>query len=112
MTTVKLNGVVYPIRFSAKALREFGKLTGKIRYADLMNIGSDMTLDDMVAFIYCGVKSGAEKANMELALTLDDFWNALDDDITMIGSAFAAYAEDQPPLDNSEEKKTEIQDVR
>jgi hypothetical protein len=85
-------------------------MTGRTRYADLMNIGSDMTLDDMVAFIYCGVKSGAETAGLLFDLTLEDFWNALDDDMTMIGSAFAAYSEDQPPAQNDEEKKTVNQD--
>lgn len=106
MKAIKIKGVDIPARYSAKALREFGRLTGRERYSDLLNIGTDMTLEDMVTFIYCGLKSGAAYNNIQLEFTVEDVWDAMDEDAGIIGAAFNQYNEDQPPASEEAEKKT------
>ena len=91
-TFVELGGEKYPIKFGFNALRKYSSKT-KTSLQDLDKLGTDMTLDDALTLIYCGVEDGYRAAKQECELTVDDLADLIDGDFDSIGKAMEILAE-------------------
>ena len=82
-TFVELGGEKYPIKFGFNALRKYSRKT-KTTLADLNKIGVNMSLDDALILIYCGIEDGYRAAKQECKLTLDELADKMDGDMEAI----------------------------
>jgi hypothetical protein len=82
-------------------LRKYSSKT-KTSLQDLDKLGTDMTLDDALTLIYCGVEDGYRAAKQECELTIDDLADLIDGDFDSIGKAMEILTEQ---MGGSNEKK-------
>ena len=78
-TFIEINKKKLPIKFGFNALRKYSSKT-KTSLQDLDKLGTDMTLDDALTLIYCGVEDGYRAAKQECELTIDDLADLIDGD--------------------------------
>jgi hypothetical protein len=69
---------------------------------DLDKLGDNMTLDDALTLIYCGIEDGHRAAKQEFNLSVDDLADLVDGDFDSIGKAMEILAEQ---MGGSNEKK-------
>ncbi len=100
-TFIEINKKKLPIKFGFNALRKYSSKT-KTSLQDLDKLGTDMTLDDALTLIYCGVEDGYRAAKQECELTVDDLADLIDGDFDSIGRAMEILAEQ---MGGSNEKK-------
>lgn len=97
---IEINGKSYPVRFSYSAIRSFLMKTG-LALSDLSNV--DKLILHLPILIYAGMDSGAKKAKEKLTMTLEQIEDWIDDDMSNIEKALAAFTDSQPKLDESGE---------
>jgi len=100
-TFIEINKKKLPIKFGFNALRKYSSKT-KTSLQDLDKLGTDMTLDDALTLIYCGVEDGYRAAKQECELTIDDLADLIDGDFDSIGTAMEILTEQ---MGGSNEKK-------
>ena len=91
-TFVELGGEKYPIKFGFNALRKYSKKTGTT-LAQLNNLGTNMSLDDALVLIHCGIEDGYRAAKQECKLTVDDLADLMDGDMEGISRCMEVLAE-------------------
>ena len=91
-TFVKIGKKDLPIKFGFGALAKFSKITNT-SLQDLDKLGTDMTLDDALTLIYCGVEDGYRAAKQDCELSVDDLADLIDGDFDSIGKAMEILAE-------------------
>lgn len=91
-TFIEINKTKYPIKFGFNALRKYSTKTNTT-LQDLDKLGTDMTLDDALNLIYCGIEDGYRAAKQECTLTIDDLADLIDTDYNSIASAMEILAE-------------------
>ena len=100
-TFIEINKKKLPIKFGFNALRKYSSKT-KTSLQDLDKLGTDMTLDDALTLIYCGVEDGYRAAKQECELTIDDLADLIDGECDSIGKAMEILTEQ---MGGSNEKK-------
>ncbi len=70
-TFIEIDKKKYPIKFGFNALRKYSTKTNTT-LQDLDKLGTDMTLDDALTLIYCGVEDGYRAAKQECKISIDD----------------------------------------
>lgn len=91
-TFIEINKKKLPIKFGFNALRKYSSKT-KTSLQDLDKLGTDMTLDDALTLIYCGVEDGYRAAKQECELSIDDLADLIDGDYDSIAKAMEILAE-------------------
>ena len=91
-TFIEINNKKYPIKFGFNALRKYSTKTNTT-LQDLDKLGSDMTLDDALTLIYCGVEDGYRAAKQKCEISIDDLADLIDNDYDSIGKAMEILAE-------------------
>tara|TARA_R110002020_G_scaffold446158_1_gene658350 strand:- start:1127 stop:1480 length:354 start_codon:yes stop_codon:yes gene_type:complete len=84
---IKLGKKDMPISFGFAALRNYSELT-KTSLADLQKLGMEMTLNDALTLLWCGVKDGHRRAKQEFDLSIDDLADCLDGNFDILQTAF------------------------
>ena len=79
-TFVELGGSKYPIKFGFAALRKYSMKTGTT-LNELNKLGADMTLNDALILIHCGIEDGYRAAKQECELSVDDLADKMDGDM-------------------------------
>ena len=79
-TFVELGGSKYPIKFGFNALRKYSMKTGTT-LNELNKLGADMSLNDALILIHCGIEDGYRAAKQECELTVDDLADKMDGDM-------------------------------
>lgn len=102
-TFIEINKIKYPIKFGFNALRKYSSKT-KTSLQDLDKLGSDMTLDDALTLIFCGIEDGYRAAKQNCDLNIDDLADLIDTDFNSIGQAMEILAEQ---MGGNKEKKKE-----
>ena len=102
-TFIEIDKKKYPIKFGFNALRKYSSKT-KTSLQDLDKLGTDMTLDDALNLIYCGIEDGYRAAKQECELSIDDLADLIDGDFDSIGRAMEILAE-QMGGDNEKKPK-------
>ncbi len=83
-TFIEINKEKLPIKFGFNALRKYSSKTNT-SLQDLDKLGVDMTLDDALTLIYCGIEDGYRAAKQECKLSVDDLADLMDGDFDAIG---------------------------
>ena len=83
-TFVKLGGKKYPIKFGFNALRKYSVKTGTT-LAQLNQIGDNMSLNDALILIHCGIEDGYRAAKQKCEISIDDLSDKMDGDMEGIG---------------------------
>ncbi len=91
-TFVELGGEKYPIKFGFNALRKYSKKTGTT-LAGLNSLGADMSLDDALVLIHCGIEDGYRAAKQECKITIDELADKMDGDMDGISRCMEVLAE-------------------
>jgi|TARA_B100001939_G_scaffold347480_1_gene369220 hypothetical protein len=91
-TFIEINKKKLPIKFGFNALRKYSSKT-KTSLQDLDKLGTDMTLDDALNLIYCGIEDGYRAAKQECELSIDDLADLIDGDFDSIGRAMEILTE-------------------
>lgn len=99
---IETNNKRFPVRFGFNALREFSRVTG-MPLASLSNLQHDITLDQAITLVWCGLKDGARKDKMPFKMAVDDVADLMDDDATILEKAFDIFGRQFSP--EQEEKK-------
>ena len=73
-------------------MRKYSSKT-KTSLQDLDKLGTDMTLDDALNLIYCGIEDGYRAAKQECELSIDDLADLIDGDFDSIGRAMEILTE-------------------
>ena len=79
-TFVELGGSKYPIKFGFNALRKYSMKTGTT-LNELNKLGADMSLNDALILIHCGIEDGYRAAKQECELSVDDLADKMDGDM-------------------------------
>ena len=79
-TFVELGGNKYPIKFGFNALRKYSMKTGTT-LNELNKLGVDMSLNDALILVHCGIEDGYRAAKQECKLSVDDLADAMDGDM-------------------------------
>jgi len=80
---VKINGTKHPIKFGFNALRKYSAKTNTA-LSDLDKLGNDMTLEQVLTLVLCGIEDGYRAAKQECKLTLDSLADSIDGDYEAI----------------------------
>ncbi len=91
-TFIEINKEKLPIKFGFNALRKYSKKTNT-KLQDLDKLGADMTLDNALTLIFCGIEDGFRAAKQECKLTVDDLADLIDSDFNSIGKAMEILTE-------------------
>ena len=91
-TFIEINKEKLPIKFGFNALRKYSSKTNT-SLQDLDKLGVDMTLDDALTLIYCGIEDGYRAAKQDCDLSVDDLADLIDGDFDSIGKAMEILAE-------------------
>ncbi len=91
-TFIEINKEKLPIKFGFNALRKYSSKTNT-SLQDLDKLGVDMTLDDALTLIYCGIEDGHRAAKQDCDLSVDDLADLIDGDFDSIGKAMEILAE-------------------
>tara|TARA_R100000541_G_scaffold48563_1_gene55624 strand:+ start:102 stop:425 length:324 start_codon:yes stop_codon:yes gene_type:complete len=91
-TFIEINKQKLPIKFGFNALRRFSSKTNT-SLQDLDKLGTDMTLDDALTLIHCGIEDGHRAAKQECKLNIDDLADIIDGDFDSIGRAMEILAD-------------------
>ena len=91
-TFIEINKKKLPIKFGFNALRKYSSKTNT-KLQDLDKLGVDMTLDNALTLIYCGIEDGYRASKQECKLTVDDLADLIDGDFDSIGKAMEILAE-------------------
>lgn len=105
MQTIKLKDKEYPIRFDFNTLRAFGKLTGINKLSELQNLGDQITLDQTLTLIFCGIKEGCRRENIAFDFTIEQVADYLADESGLIGETMSMFQESRAPVED--EKKSD-----
>ena len=100
-TFIEINKKKLPIKFGFNALRKYSSKTNT-KLQDLDKLGVDMTLDNALTLIYCGIEDGYRASKQECEITVDDLADLIDGDFDSIGKAMEILAEQ---MGGSNEKK-------
>ncbi len=100
-TFIEIDNKKYPIKFGFNALRKYSTKTNTT-LQDLDKLGTDMTLDDALNLIFCGIEDGYRAAKQECEISIDDLADLIDGDFDSIGRAMEILAEQ---MGGSNEKK-------
>ena len=85
-TFIEINENKHPIKFGFNALRKYSKISNT-NLQDLDKLGVNMTLDNALTLIYCGIEDGFRASKQECELTIDDLADLIDTDFGAIGKA-------------------------
>ena len=102
-TFIEINNKKYAIKFGFNALRKYSSKTNT-SLQDLDRLGVDMTLDNALTLIYCGIEDGYRAAKQEFKLTIDDLADLIDTDYKVIARAMEILTEQMGG--GSEKKQT------
>tara|TARA_R110001606_G_scaffold393744_1_gene563978 strand:- start:2102 stop:2431 length:330 start_codon:yes stop_codon:yes gene_type:complete len=91
-TFIEINNKKLPIKFGFNALRKYSSKTNT-SLQDLDRLGVDMTLDNALTLIYCGIEDGYRAAKQEFKLTIDDLADLIDTDYEVIARAMEILTE-------------------
>ena len=100
-TFIEINKKKLPIKFGFNALRKYSSKTNT-KLQDLDKLGVNMTLDNALTLIYCGIEDGYRASKQECEITVDDLADLIDGDLESIGKAMEILAEQ---MGGSNEKK-------
>jgi len=82
----------HPIKFGFNALRKYSKMTNT-SLADLDKMGQEMTLDNALILMYCGIEDGYRAAKQEMKLSVDDLADSIDSDFNAIARCMEILGE-------------------
>ena len=91
-TFIEINNNKYPIKFGFNALRKYSAKTNT-SLQDLDKLGENMTLDNALTLIYCGIEDGYRAAKQDCDLSVDDLADKIDGDFDCIGRAMTILSE-------------------
>ena len=111
---VKLGKKDLPIYFGFNALRKYCRATGT-SLNELSNLGTSMSLDDIVELIYHGTQEGHRRSKTDFNMTSDDIADLLDGDQDGMQKAMEIFAEHMGMTfgtDQKEEKEKKQKPVK
>ena len=82
----------HPIKFGFNALRKYSKMTNT-SLADLDKLGQEMTLDNALILMYCGIEDGYRASKQEMKLSVDDLADSIDGDFNAIARCMEILGE-------------------
>ena len=82
----------HPIKFGFNALRKYSKMTNT-SLADLDKLGQEMTLDNALILMYCGIEDGYRASKQEMRLSVDDLADSIDGDFNAIARCMEILGE-------------------
>jgi len=91
-TFIEIDNKKHPIKFGFNALRKYSSKTNTT-LQDLDKLGNNMTLDNALNLIYCGIEDGYRAAKQECKITIDDLADLIDNDYDSIAKAMEILAE-------------------
>tara|TARA_R100001163_G_scaffold8617_4_gene8475 strand:+ start:493 stop:819 length:327 start_codon:yes stop_codon:yes gene_type:complete len=91
-TFLEINGKKHPIKFGFNALRKYSSKTNTA-LSDLDKLATNMTLDNALNLIFCGIEDGYRAAKQECKLTIDDLADLIDGDYDSISRAMEILTE-------------------
>lgn len=91
-TFIEINNKKLPIKFGFNALRKYSSKTNT-SLQDLDKLGVDMTLNDALILIYCGIEDGYRAAKQKCEIGIDDLADLIDGDFDSIGKAMEILTE-------------------
>ena len=90
--TVEINGKEYPVKFGYSALSKFCDIAG-LALNELDKLGSEMTLSQAIALVWCGLKDGARYDKMKFNLAVEDVADLLDDDADALNKVLEVFSD-------------------
>ena len=101
----------HPIKFGFNALRKYSKMTNT-SLADLDKLGQEMTLDNALILMYCGIEDGYRASKQEMKLSVDDLADSIDGDFNAIARCMEILGEMMGQVNekkpNPKQKKTDL----
>ena len=82
----------HPIKFGFNALRKYSKMTNT-SLTDLDKLGQEMTLDNALILMYCGIEDGYRASKQEIKITVDDLADSIDSDFNAISRCMEILGE-------------------
>ena len=96
--TVNFAGKERPVKYGFNALALYSQEEKR----GLESIGENITIPEMLSFIYVGLKEGARVNSQEFDLTKEAVADALDDDPQVLEKFFNIFAEQMPKMQGVE----------
>jgi len=94
---IKIGGELRPVKFGFNSLAEFGRITG-LKLQDLQNLGSSLTIEQVIVLVWCGLRYGAKKEGKPFDYTVEDVGDWLDEDPNLVAEMLNTYGESQAPF--------------
>ena len=91
-TFVEIAGKKHPIKFGFNALRKYGIKTNT-SLSDLDKMGNDMSLNNALTLILCGIEDGFRAAKQKCELDIDGLSDLIDEDHDAIARCMEILAE-------------------
>ncbi len=83
-TFIEIGNSKHPLKFGFNALRKYTAKTNT-SLQDLDKLGDQMSLDQALILIHCGIEDGYRAAKQECKLSVDDLADLLDGDFDAVG---------------------------
>ena len=93
-----------PCRFGMAALRKYSKETNTT-LAQLSEIGTNMTLDNAMVLVWCGLSDGARVKGVPFSYSVDDVADLLDGNLDCLEQVFAVLESQMAHYDEDNGKK-------
>ena len=101
---IEINENKYPIKFGFNALRKYSRISNT-SLQDLDKLGVNMTLDNALTLIFCGIEDGYRAAKQKCELTIDDLADLIDTDFNVIGEAMKILTNHMGSNSNKKKQK-------
>jgi len=105
---VEIGGEKRPVRFGFNAMAMFGTMTG-LKISEIEKISSNMTIQNAISLVYCGLKDGARKAGKPFDHTETDVADWLDERTQALSEILGVFVSSQA---NTVKKKAGSQDLK
>ncbi len=110
---IEIGDKKFPVSFGFAALRNYSTMTGTT-LADLNKLGTNMTLDDALVLMWCGIKDGHRRAKIEGEFTLDvdDVADLIDGNIGCLEQVFEVLSNQMTGNTQAGGKKTKAKKLK
>ena len=105
--TIAIGGEMRPIHYGFAALAEWCDATGS-GLKDLATLADNLSLNNAIHLIYCGLKHGARRSKEEFNYSSDDVADWIDEEgMDIFSEAMEIFSESMTKMNPSEKKKKE-----
>jgi hypothetical protein len=99
---IEIGGEKRSVKFGFNTMALFGELTG-YKVSQMQNLGSELTMKDVIRLMWCGLKEGARKAGKDFNASVEDVGDWIDESPDAISGMMNIYSSSQAPTTKKKE---------